>query len=236
MIAQKLRRSVASLWETTYQHPFVQELGQGRLPQEKFKFYLLQDYLYLLDYARLMAYAAIHADDESSMRYFTRIQSDILDSELETHRNYMAEFAITTEMAGQVQPALFNRAYAANMLATAQSGQLAKIIATVLPCAWTYAEFAQRLVKAYDHVLPNNPYRVWLEKYASADFAQSAEWLLAKLEALMQDKSEQEYQEIQEIFKSSLEFEYLFWEMSYEMQTGVGATDENQEGDKHEKG
>jgi thiaminase/transcriptional activator TenA len=45
----------------------------------------------------------------------------------------------------------------------------------------------------------NNPYRVWLEKYASDDFAQSAQWLLAKLEALMQDKSEQDYQEIQAI-------------------------------------
>ena len=95
MIARKLKNSVASLWETTYQHPFVQELGQGRLPQEKFKFYLLQDYLYLLDYVRLMAYAAIHADDELSMRYFTAIQSDILDSELETHRNYMAAFDIS---------------------------------------------------------------------------------------------------------------------------------------------
>ncbi|MGO2314660.1 MAG: thiaminase II, partial [Pseudolactococcus laudensis] len=66
MLAKKLKRHVTELWETTYQHPFVQELGQGRLPQEKFKFYLLQDYLYLLDYARLMAYAAIHADDELS--------------------------------------------------------------------------------------------------------------------------------------------------------------------------
>ena len=221
MIAQNLKISVASLWETTYQHPFVQELGQGTLPQEKFKFYLLQDYLYLLDYARLMAYAAIHADDESSMRYFTNIQSDILDSELETHRNYMAEFDISAEEAAQVQPALFNRAYAANMLATAQSGQLAKIIATVLPCAWTYAEFAQRLVKASDHVLADHPYRVWLEKYASADFARSAEWLLAKLETLMQGKSEQAYQEIQVIFKDSLAFEYLFWDMSYAMQEGV---------------
>ncbi|MGX7008226.1 thiaminase (transcriptional activator TenA) [Lactococcus chungangensis CAU 28 = DSM 22330] len=230
MIARKLKNSVASLWETTYQHPFVQELGQGRLPQEKFKFYLLQDYLYLLDYVRLMAYAAIHADDELSMRYFTTIQSDILDSELETHRNYMAAFDISAEAAEKVQPTLFNRAYAANMLTTAQSGQLTKIIATVLPCAWTYAEFSQRLVKAYNHELANNPYRVWLEKYASDDFAQSAQWLLAKLEALMQDKSEQDYQEIQAIFKSSLEFEYLFWEMSYEMQTGVFENYERQKG------
>ncbi|GAX47397.1 thiaminase II [Pseudolactococcus reticulitermitis] len=212
MLAERLKENVLELWETTYQHPFVQELGQGTLPQEKFKFYLLQDYLYLLDYARLMAYAAINADDESSMCYFTQIQSDILGSELETHRNYMATFDISAEVAAQVEASLFNRAYAANMLATAQSGQLSKIIATVLPCAWTYAEFAQRLLKAC---------RVWLEKYASADFAKSAEWLLAKLESLLQDKSEQEHQAIQTIFKSSLEFEYLFWEMSYQMQTGI---------------
>jgi thiaminase/transcriptional activator TenA len=46
----------------------------------------------------------------------------------------------------------------------------------------------------------------------------------------MQDKSEQDYQEIQAIFKSSLEFEYLFWEMSYEMQTGVFENYERQKG------
>jgi thiaminase/transcriptional activator TenA len=221
MITERLRQDVTDLWQKTYLHPFVQELGQGTLPKEKFQFYLLQDYHYLLDYARLMAYATIHADDEATMHYFTQIQSDILSTEMGVHRAYMAEFGISQASVEQVTPSLFNRAYAANMLATAQSGSLAKIIATVLPCAWTYADFAQQLVQTFGDKLSSNPYHLWLEKYASNDFAQSANWLLAKLETLMQDKSEQAYAEIQSVFKSSLAFEYLFWEMSYHMQLGI---------------
>lgn len=219
--SEKLKASVLDLWESTYQHPFVQALGQGTLLKEKFEFYLLQDYLYLFDYTKLMAYATIHADDEASMQYFTQIQADILNSEMSLHRAYMAEFGIRAEDVTSVQPALYNRAYAAYMLATAQSGNLAAIIATVLPCAWTYADFAQRLTVTYAETLAQNPYRHWLEKYASAEFAASADWLLAKLENLMAGQSEQACQAIEAIFKSSLEFEYLFWEMAEHMKMGI---------------
>lgn len=221
MIAEELMKNVSVLWEKTYQHPFVQELGQGNLPKEKFQFYLLQDYLYLLDYAKVMAYAVIKADDEETMTYFTKIQSNILATEMSLHRQYMAEFGIKPSNLKALTPALYNRAYAANMLATAQTGDLAQLIATVLPCAWTYSDFAKRLKRDYHHAYALNPYHTWLEKYASDDFAQSAIWLLDKLASLMADKPLSEHQKISHLFKTSLAFEYLFWEMSYHMQLSV---------------
>ena len=52
-----LKSKAEKVWEDGYNHPFVQEIGKGILDREKFKFYLLQDYLYLLQYAKVFATA-----------------------------------------------------------------------------------------------------------------------------------------------------------------------------------
>ena len=57
-----LKAKAGKVWEDGYNHPFVQELGAGTLDREKFKFYLLQDYLYLLQYAKVFAIAAVKSE------------------------------------------------------------------------------------------------------------------------------------------------------------------------------
>lgn len=42
------RPDVAPVWDRFVNHPFVMALGDGTLPMESFKGYLVQDYLYLV--------------------------------------------------------------------------------------------------------------------------------------------------------------------------------------------
>ena len=139
--SRSLKQRAAKVWEDGYQHPFVQELGRGTLDREKFKFYLLQDYLYLLQYAKVFATAAIKADTEEVMTRFTKIQYFILANEMDLHRDYMAEFGINPADVADVKASLYNRTYTANMLAIGHTGGLAEILATVFPCAWTYSDW-----------------------------------------------------------------------------------------------
>lgn len=213
--AKQLKASVADLWEQGYTHPFVQELGQGILPKETFQFYLIQDYHYLFNYAKVFALATVKADEEQLMKKFTSIQHNILHEELSIHRSYMETFGISLQQAAATKQALFNRTYTANMLAIGQTGDLAEILATVFPCAWTYGDYAQRLKKDYPMLLANNFYLPWIEGYASEDYQQSYEWFFDTLDALCLSKTEIQRGKIQTIFQSSVEFEYLFWDMSY---------------------
>ena len=57
----ELRLTAAHIWEADLKHPFVRGIADGTLPTEKFKFYLIQDYLFLLDYSRVFAHGVIKA-------------------------------------------------------------------------------------------------------------------------------------------------------------------------------
>lgn len=48
----RLYQSAAPIWKKCMEHPFVKGIGDGSLPLEKFRYFMLQDYVYLYDYAR----------------------------------------------------------------------------------------------------------------------------------------------------------------------------------------
>ena len=213
-----LKDKAAKVWEEGYNHPFVQELGKGTLDKEKFKFYLLQDYLYLLQYAKVYAMAAVKAEDEMAMTNFTKVQHYIFTGEMDVHREYMARFGVTKDEIENARASLFNRTYTANMLAHGLTGNLAEIIATIFPCAWTYCDYGKRLKAQYADNLEHNFYRFWIEKYASFEFEESYEWFYDYLDNLVEKMTDKQRRRIEEIFISSVEFEYLFWDMAYKQQ------------------
>ena len=47
--SQRLYEAARPIWEACLSHPFVTGIGDGTLSVEKFQYFMLQDYLYLLD-------------------------------------------------------------------------------------------------------------------------------------------------------------------------------------------
>jgi thiaminase/transcriptional activator TenA len=54
-ISETLRSMFWELWVKDLDHPFVVELYSGTLPLEKFKYYVLQDYNYLVTVVRVLS-------------------------------------------------------------------------------------------------------------------------------------------------------------------------------------
>ena len=48
-------------------------IGQGDLDIERFKFYVAQDYVYLIDYARVLALGAARAPELEVMSWFAGV-------------------------------------------------------------------------------------------------------------------------------------------------------------------
>lgn len=212
--ARSLKESCNEVWEACYRHPFVQELGQGVLEKETFMFYLKQDYKYLLEYAKVFAIGVTKAKDETVMKNLSATQKAVLD-EMDGHRAYMQRHGIDLAEAEATRSSLFNKAYTANMVNVGFQGDLLELLVTVFPCAWSYYDFAMQLKHDYADKLANNYYRDWIESYAGEDYQASFAWFFDAIDDLAQGKSAVELEALTEIFRNSVEFEYLFWDMSY---------------------
>lgn len=211
--SERLFNNIQSIWNQNHQHPFVQGIGKGTLPKEMFQEYMKQDYVYLIQYAKLYAIGVQKANDLTSMTHFAQLLHNILHFEMNVHREYASQFGITTEELEQTKPTPNNLAYTSYMLSVAQNGTLAELISCLLPCAWDYWEIGKLLKKQYGHQLENNPYKTWIETYSSDEFGSIALWLIKLLDEITIGKSEEELAVLENHFQITSKYEYLFWEM-----------------------
>ena len=112
--AQRMRKAADLVWEEGYQQPFIRELGEGTLQRERFAFYLLQDFRYVNDYARVHALGLAKATDPEIMAFMLKVQNGALQVETEVHRSYLASYGITEEQMNNVRQSAFARAYTSN--------------------------------------------------------------------------------------------------------------------------
>ena len=215
-VSARLRQAAAPIWEECLRHPFVTGIGDGTLGVEKFQYFMLQDYLYLFDYARVFALGVVKARDPKLMRTFAENVNAILGGEMNIHRAYMERLGITEEQVFAVKPALDNTSYTHYMLAVAESGGPMEIVAAILACSWSYAEIGRALAKrpgAADHPF----YGEWVRGYASEDYAATNQALMALMDELAKDATGAQFDRLEEIFVNCSRYELGFWDMAWEM-------------------
>ncbi|UTR05816.1 thiaminase II [Alkalihalobacillus sp. LMS6] len=215
---QRIRKHADAVWTASHNHPFVQGIGHGTLPKEAFQHWLKQDYKYLIEYAKVMAMGTVLAPDLKTMSGFATALDETLNTEMELHRSYAERLGVSREELEATVPGPVTLAYSSAMLAEAQKGSLAELIASILPCAWSYYEIGLELAKipgALDHEY----YGEWVRMYSSDEFGQIADWLIETLDALAESKSEEELNRLEAIFMNTSRYEYMFWEMGYKQES-----------------
>ena len=208
--SQQLRAGADALWEAQHDHPTVRGIGDGSLPVAAFARYVRQDYLFLIDYARLLALGAARAPDLETMRRFAHLAQAILGEEMELHRAFAREFGITEAQLESEEPAPVTRAYTDFLLRTATLGAFAELAAALLPCMWGYAEIGARLAERSPP--PADPrYARWIATYAGDDFAALATWCRGLVDRLAEQAGVAERERMRAAFLVSSEHELAFW-------------------------
>lgn len=212
--SERLYEKLQPIWRKNHAHPFVQGMGDGSLAKEKFRFYMVQDYVYLIDYAKLFALGAVKANDLETMGIFAKLLDSTLNEEMALHRQYAEQFGISEEELEQAQPAPVTLAYTHYMLHVAQNGTIAELLAALLPCMWSYWEIGKELSGkpgAIEHEL----YGDWIQMYSSNEFGELAQWCIQLFDTVTDRKPEGELVQLEEIFLNTTRFEYMFWDMAY---------------------
>ena len=213
--AGRLVKAAKPLFEEFYRHPFVQGIGSGKLDKEKFVFYMIQDFLYLIEYAKVFAIGVAKAEDIETMSSFAASVNEILSGEMDIHRGYMERLGITREEAEHTPAHLANTSYTSYMIRKAYEGGAAEVTAAILSCAVSYELIACELVKEYPKS-PEHPFfGEWVKGYSSLEYRQENRKLIELLNRLTKDYSGDQIKKLEEVFIECTKYEGAFWDMGW---------------------
>jgi len=214
----KLRARETDAWQSYVCHDFITQLGNGTLPQAAFKHYLIQDYLFLIQFARAYALAVYKAEDLPAMRQFSATVHAILDMEMNLHLEFCKEWGLSEADIIAQPEARACVAYTRYVLDRGLQGDVVDLQVALMPCMVGYAEIANRLMASSDTVLEGNPYRAWIEMYASDEFQDVAKAEIDLLEQTVAKRGGHDRIDgLAHTFAMASRLEADFWQMGLDL-------------------
>ena len=216
--ADDVEKKAEPVRQAILRHPFITGIGDGTLDTEKFKFYVRQDYVYLMDYSRVLAIASSRAPDLDTMSWLARLLHDTLNKEMGLHRTYCAQLGISAEELEKTRAAPNTLGYSSYLLSLAHQGSFNEVAASLLPCQWGYWEICDHLARKGE---PTDApqYCQWIRMYVSQDYKSLADWARALADRLARGAGSHDLAQMEEAYLTSLRYEYLFWDMAFNLET-----------------
>ncbi|MBK1838237.1 thiaminase II [Azospirillum sp. YIM B02556] len=201
-------------WSAYVDHAFVRGMGDGTLPQDCFRHYLVQDYLFLIHFARAYALAIYKGRDLREMRASLGGLKAILDVEMDLHVGLCAGWGLPAAELEQAAEAKATMAYTRYVLETGLRGDLLDLHVALSPCVIGYAEIGRRLAASPGALDEANPYRAWIAEYAGEPYQEVARSARDNLDRLAADgMTEARFPRLLTIFRQACRLEADFWEM-----------------------
>ena len=172
-----------SLWD-----PFVLGLGAGTLKRETFATYVAQDAAFLKSFADAYKRAERKCGDEEAPPLQARCRGDLrelraaVEDELKLHTSYAKKWGADLGKNFKPLKATIDYTSFLEKVSRDPTASAAEVVAAMVPCMTLYAVLGKRLEKA--GVDEDNPYKEWVETYASEDFWQAKEQAEGLLDVL----------------------------------------------------
>ena len=214
----ELKTAAQAEWQAYTEHPFTDAMADSSLPEAGFRHYLVQDYLFLIEFARAYALAVYKAPTLADMRDAAAGISAILDVEMDLHVKLCGGWGLSPSDIEAAPAAAETLAYTRYVLDTGMRGDLLALKVALSPCIIGYAEIAKRLAARPGAMADTNPYRVWIAEYAGDAYQEVAAGATASLDALAtRYLTPARQQELTTIFREATRLEADFWEMGWKV-------------------
>lgn len=209
----RLKSAIAADWTAFTRHEFVARLGDGSLPLATFQDYLVQDYRFLIHFARAYALAAYKSRDLASVRHSSDGLRVIL-GETSMHVGFAARWGVTQSELESASEKLGTVAYTRYVLDTGLAGDLLELNVALAPCVIGYAEIGKDLEPELGRIV-NHPYREWIVEYAGEEFQTAARAAEEHLDSLAGDSiSDRRFSQLVDIFATATRLEADFWQQA----------------------
>ena len=202
------------VWERCLSTPFVRGLADGTLDEDCFKSYIVDDSLYLREYAKVFAWGILHSHDMEEIRSYYSLLSFIKESEDRTRQYYLARYGLTDQAIQPLPLRGENRAYVDYMIAAAREGHgAAECMMACLPCMLSYGWIFGELIRRCPGVR-DTPYWPFVRDYADSQYEAVCRQWSGFTNRVCRDLEPRREVRCREIFYQCSVHELRFWEMS----------------------
>jgi len=209
----KLKAAIGSEWEAYTRHEFVRKLGDGSLPLEIFQDYLVQDYLFLIQFARANALAAYKSRSFADIHDGAAALQVIL-KETQLHRRLTERWGISLADLDAAPEKQATVAYTRYVLDSGMAGDLLDLHTALAPCVIGYAEIGAELEPALSG-RSDHPYREWISEYAGDDFQAGGRAAAERLDRLTAGGlTGDRFEALVGVFRTATRLEADFWQQA----------------------
>lgn len=211
----ELWRSVEGIYARILAHPFLRGLTDGSLPADRFEHYVLQDALYLRDYARALALAGVRSPHEDALVTFAEHAAGAITVEKSLHDGFLKDFSLPEDAVDNTPAAPATLAYTSYLLRVASLGDYHEVLAAVLPCYWIYERVGKSLL---DSGSPEPRYQKWIDTYGGEDFGALVEAVLDLTDKACEDLDPTARARATEAFVTTSRYEWMFWDAAWRLE------------------
>ena len=208
--------NIGNIYQAILKMPFIKELETGSLDRQIFQHYMIQDSIYLGEFARVLAIMSAKAPNADVQLQFADSVREAIIVERGLHENFFAEFGIELQDALATEPSPTCLNYTNFLIATAYRYDFTITIAAVLPCFWIYLEVGKHIYQQANSQA--NPYQKWIDTYVDENFASSVNNVIQVADQEAQKASVKELIIMNKVFYRASQFEWMFWDSAYRLE------------------
>ena len=212
-----LKEDNLSNWNSYIKHDFVIKLTSSSLNKKIFLNYLIQDYLFLIQFSKAWSLAIVKSDTLDEMKVAANTVNGLINFEMDLHIDLCGSYGISKIDLENANEENENIAYTRYVLEAGYSGDLLDLLAALIPCVLGYGEIGLNNAK----VIPEDyMYHKWLKTYSSKEYQKICDEVANMFDNAILLRLDKNYKDsykwnnIKKIFRKALLLEVDFWNMA----------------------
>ena len=218
-LSERLLLAAEGAWQEAMKKQFLLEMADGTLSPERFRYYMLIDYLYLTEYIKTLRIIE-ERSDEPEIGSFLQDTIGATEEELgRVHFPNMMQLGITEEDIAKTAMPRKAENYIRYMRGLALERPILESLTALLDCSWAYAYIAEHMIERYGEMIQNSRYRdwfmAWFMAYTTKEYTDSNQAWIDMVDSLAEAVDEERREELCRIFVTCAGYENEFWDAVY---------------------
>ena len=154
-------------WLLYTKHDFVNLLSSDSLEDKYLLNYLIQDYLFLIQFSKAWSLAVLKSETLEEMKIAANTVNDLINFEMELHIKLCGSYNISKNDLESANEENENIAYTRYVLELGYSGDFLDLLSALAPCVLGYGEIG---INGKNFKIKTPMYKKWIDTYSSDEY------------------------------------------------------------------